>query len=338
MGGETKNVLGHEAFAGAAFADDMASFNAAHSTLNSMSGEPSVAFFADVCMLPGLHVALFSMLANWSKHGPAPRIHVFHESLPDSEVEALRKMVAEARTEAVLACRRFDPAVACGLKSLHGNHMAYGRFFLAELLPDTDRVIYLDSDLVVQTDLGALWNVDLRQSPVGGVSRGTFRTALESTVCGRLGIPLDTPYFNSGVLLLDLARWRETNLKDELVQFTVDNPACVFSADQSSLNLVCHDRFALLPDKYNMTLEPGDRAGSIHEEAIIHFLGSPKPFDPGGCVLSNQWAVFRHWHRQLALRPSLPVHFMRSAVWLRTLRTGRSSWRQIKRLLTRAFR
>ncbi len=80
------------------------------------------------------------------------------------------------------------------------------RLFMGDMLPETvERVLYLDCDTVVLQSLKHLWKENLEGSIVGAVMEPTiYETVKESIDLGE-----EDPYYNSGVLLVDLKQWRE---------------------------------------------------------------------------------------------------------------------------------
>ena len=95
------------------------------------------------------------------------------------------------------------------------SHISDAAFFrlMMQHLP-VDRALYLDSDMVVTQSLHDLFNLDMRDYPIAAVQDSVLaRTEWEH--------PIDlhtTPYFNSGMLLADLAQWREHNIAAQLLQ------------------------------------------------------------------------------------------------------------------------
>ena len=93
----------------------------------------------------------------------------------------------------------------------HVSKAAYLRLLIPELLPvDCQKAIYFDTDLVVLDDVQQLWEYPLSGKPVGAVpdlgilsSRRMQRQKAET-----IGLQQGEPYFNSGVMVLDMAAWR----------------------------------------------------------------------------------------------------------------------------------
>src|SRR5215475_10573967 len=87
----------------------------------------------------------------------------------------------------------------------HLTFAMYLRLFMTEYLdPSLDRIIYLDSDLIVRGDLSELWQLNLQGAYVGGVPEPYSESQRKPFGFG----PKDL-YVNSGVLLIDLRQWRK---------------------------------------------------------------------------------------------------------------------------------
>ncbi len=119
------------------------------------------------------------------------------------------------------------------------------RTCLDELLPSIDRAIWLDLDLLVRDSLFPLWETSLDGHLLGAVTNVPPGPDREYTERPQLG---GDPYFNAGVLLLDLAAMREEGVGRRLRDFTVKHAARLRWRDQDALNEVLHARrFALHP-------------------------------------------------------------------------------------------
>lgn len=164
------------------------------------------------------------------------------------------------------------------------------RLLLPYLLPaDVDRVIYLDADIVVRRSLDALWATDL-----GTDSTGAVRDALVPCVGCPGGLPwqqfgLDPRqrYFNAGVLLIDVSRWRDEGIGKSALEILSQHRFPY--GDQCALNIVLEDKVRALEPTWNMQsghfLPAQSLAWTVENEAelrasmldphIVHFNTSP---------------------------------------------------------------
>lgn len=154
---------------------------------------------------------------------------------------------------------------------------AYYRLKLSSLT-DVDKIIYLDSDLVVLSDINELWNFDTNDYLIGAVEdKYSDLMTLQANLSDG-----DT-YINSGVLLMNLKKFREENLEEKIFEKLreVDNQY----SDQDVLNDLCRDKILYLPLKYNLMLTTDDPnafpkrkdeyANSLKSPFILHYAIKP---------------------------------------------------------------
>jgi lipopolysaccharide biosynthesis glycosyltransferase len=121
------------------------------------------------------------------------------------------------------------------------------RIFLPELLPDVERVLYLDADTLVVDDLAPLFD-----RPLDGAYVAAVPNVFEPRFAQRpqeLALPRAQPYFNSGVLLFDLARMRDDGCTQQIVRMAKNEP--LLWPDQDALNVVLGGRQVTLHPRWN---------------------------------------------------------------------------------------
>lgn len=124
---------------------------------------------------------------------------------------------------------------------------AYARLFVAEMVPETvDRLLYLDCDTVICDSLEDLWNTDLQGNTIGAVEDVASCVFWEET-----GIEQQFRYFCSGVILIDLKKWRDTNAQERLLDYLDSRNGVVRHHDQTILNGVFWNDCYLLHPKYD---------------------------------------------------------------------------------------
>jgi lipopolysaccharide biosynthesis glycosyltransferase len=201
-----------------------------------------------------------------------------------ADAAKLRRTLA-AYPNCALKTIRFDARAGIKLPiRAHYSVDIYTRLWVADFFPaSVSKVLYLDSDMVVTGDIGALWRAELGDAVLGAV------TIPGSTRCAPLGIPEQYGYFNSGVLLIDLARWRRENVLERLIDFLVGNYDKIVDPDQDMLNACLYDRRLPLPYIYN-AISPfffdyhplgigAEELDAVRANArIVHFNGASKPW------------------------------------------------------------
>lgn len=196
--------------------------------------------------------------------------------------------------------------------AIHATHgritmATYYRCFLAEMLPaDIDRVIYLDSDLLVLRPLQPLWEIPLNGAWVGAADDIGCNEAARYQ---RLSYPQQDSYFNSGVLLINLATWRSQGMGRHCCEYYNTHQYSIVFNDQDVLNGLLHDKRRRLDIAWNAQdgfyrhhNAMGEAWQDTHLEtlrhpAILHFTNR-KPWD-----YDSQHPLRRLYYQYLDLTP-----------------------------------
>lgn len=168
--------------------------------------------------------------------------------------------------ETLPTTRRFPPIV-------------YARMFLAELLSrDIKRVLYLDADTLVLSPLDPLFSMPLGNKVAAAVTDPqAMRVANGRDVRNNRDLfDPSQPYFNSGVLLLDLPAWRALDIADKISTLGKKGVLSRLYFDQDLLNLLLRGHWLELDRLWNVT-HPHD-AHQILRPHILHFTGHDKPW------------------------------------------------------------
>lgn len=229
------------------------------------------------------------MLASLVATNPPESLHVHllrDESLPPEVASALGDLVRAAGG----VCDVIDVPLESREQWPDSDRFpanAWYRVRLAELLGDLPRVLYVDADVLMTARLDELWATDLGGCVLGAVTQYLY-PAMIPRVQNELDLPGISTYFNSGVLLIDLARWRADRITDAIKEY-VSSHMLVWP-DQDSLSGVLHSRHHYLHPRWNAMpgiweLSPRHLPYPAHEvreaaadPAIVHFLGPHKPW------------------------------------------------------------
>lgn len=144
---------------------------------------------------------------------------LFVDDLTKRECEGLQETVAKAGGVRALKFEQADLSDFAAFRPLHGNLMNYMRLRLPKLLPRADRILYLDSDLSIHTDLCLLFHQDLKGLPLGAVDGGTLKWCIDHHFYPKVGLKDEDRSFNSGVLLLDAEIWRNQDIAGQALAF-----------------------------------------------------------------------------------------------------------------------
>lgn len=153
----------------------------------------------------------------------------------------------------------------------------YYRIFIAQMFPQYDKGIYLDSDTVVVGDISEMYNVPLGKKLLGVVNDFSIKTnkPFMRYVEDYVGIPRDK-YFNSGVLLLNLAELRRLRFDEHFLYLLVRYDFDTVAPDQDYLNAMCYGKVKLLPSKWDAM--PAKDVPPMKDPGIVHYNLYFKPW------------------------------------------------------------
>jgi len=156
---------------------------------------------------------------------------------------------------------------------------AYARICAPYFLPKhIKKAIYLDVDMLVLEDINQLWNINIGNYTIAAV---LDRSEKVSSPWGgiknymELGMNPDSKYFNSGLLIINLEKWRSENATELVIKAVNDNSGYVTFADQYGLNIVFINNWFELNSKWNSYSQ-----NDIEDPYLIHFTGM-KPIFKG---------------------------------------------------------
>ena len=176
-------------------------------------------------------------------------VHYLHgPKFPERSAALLAEMVE--REGGSISFLSIADADVAGLPIMeHLAPTAWYRIFLPELLPDVDRLLYLDVDVIALDSLVPLWATDLTGNYVGAVTNVLAPWDLHWP--GTLGLEGPSSYFNSGVLLMNLDEMRRNGCSEALRAWTLANRERMWFADQDPLNVVLGERRVPLHPRWN---------------------------------------------------------------------------------------
>lgn len=132
---------------------------------------------------------------------------------------------------------------------------AYYRLLIPAFLPSgIEKAIYIDSDVIVRSDVETLWNQEIGDNYLLAVQ--DMGAPLVSSPRGlmnyqELGISADCKYMNSGVLVFNLKKWRQDNTSLAVINYLNDYKQYVRWSDQDGLNAVLAGKWGELDPRWN---------------------------------------------------------------------------------------
>lgn len=177
----------------------------------------------------------------------------------------------------------------------------YLRFLLPELLKNTDKVLYMDTDTLVLDDIAKIFSCNIDGYYVAGV-RDIAGFEDKEKRCNELGTDNLEEYINAGVLLMNLKQFREDMLAPRLIKAATEKSYTY--NDQDIINAFCFGKISFLPPKCNAILQYLNNPDIISKELeidyreltehpiILHYAGRFKPwYYPEDKYSKLWWAI-----------------------------------------------
>jgi lipopolysaccharide biosynthesis glycosyltransferase len=280
-----------------------------------LAGPVRILCAANAAYAGPLCVMLVSLLINFARNRKI-EIYVLTTDIPGEDRRKIEASLCRNRPD-------FDPAslhwLSPDMEMFHGLGLergskleVYARILAPRVLPENfDKILYLDSDMVILSDVAPLYDSPdddsavhaVRDEMVGNVSEpgGVFNYQ-------DLGIPPETHYFNSGVLLIDLRLWREQKIADRTIEYLKKHGTSVWLWDQGGLNAILYNSWTEIDPTWNQVhfiLNPlrwkqlgrsmTDWKRTKDHPRIVHYTGSDKPW------INDRFPRYSYFFKYLAM-------------------------------------
>ena len=229
----------------------------------------AVVFAGDYAYIRQIETAMKSLC----RHNSHLKIYLLNQDIPQEWFSQIRIYLQEMGGD-LIDCKLIGSQYKMNWsnKLPHINHMTFARYFIPDFVTE-DKVLYLDSDLIVTGDLTDLFELDLGENYLGA-ARSCFGAGVG---------------FNAGVLLINNKKWKSETIRQKLIELTEKEHENVKEGDQSILNMLFKEQYSLLEDKYNFQI--GFDAGAAEKNhafifeipltplpKILHYISPDKPW------------------------------------------------------------
>ena len=244
---------------------------------------------------PYLYVCIKSLLAHICSQDNY-QAHILYTNLSATHQNNILKL---QQSNFKIDFINVEPIVGSYMSNLSvNNHFTpetYYRFFLPEIFPNLNKILYLDADALVIKDIASLFSINMesnylaathdceivRMSNLEGDKYSDYFTQ-------KLKVKIEK-YFQAGVMLVNLEQMRKDNITNKLLDglIKIGTPQFV---DQDILNMVCQNKVQFIPQNWNYTwhLQLCDKAyqknlptpfsakyeAAKNDPYIIHFTGN----------------------------------------------------------------
>jgi lipopolysaccharide biosynthesis glycosyltransferase len=156
----------------------------------------------------------------------------------------------------------------------------YYRLFFPIIISDNIKtLLYIDVDTLVLGNLKQLYQSDIGNFVIGAVMEAEMPPRPE------IGILNIENYFNAGILLIDLEKWRKQHITEQALNIITTQPHQLQYHDQDALNIIFNGKWHRLEKKYNLMkayipcdLAKADYFTFLLDKIIIHYNGRNKPW------------------------------------------------------------
>ena len=204
------------------------------------------------------------------------KIHILTDGI-NPKSEAQLASVCALRQDFQLVVHVIRGKELQGLPSERFTHITYFRFFIADLIPDAERVFYIDTDCLILDDISAVFSLPLEKTIA------TMSDPFDNENKSRVSLQEQNSYFVAAPLLINTIRWKEINYTPLLLDWCYSHLNVLKYPDQDALNVVLQNDREHLPMRFNVcpfflrphNFERKDLIPQVREcifsPAIVHF-------------------------------------------------------------------
>ena len=215
---------------------------------NWNSEEAHIVYAADNRFAEILGVSLVSLFENNKDMGNII-VYIFDNDICNENKNRIEEIfrIYNRKPPIWIKCLNITEILSMRISVDRGSLSQYARLFIARNLPDgLTRVLYLDCDIIIEKSIKELWNIDLH-----GMTIGALKDAFSKYYRANINLLPNDIMFNSGVMLIDLVRWKEQNIEEKLLEFITQKKGKIQQGDQGALNAVLSKDTYCLNPKYN---------------------------------------------------------------------------------------
>lgn len=247
-------------------------------------------------------------------------LHLLHEELTDAELARFETLPRKGDFE--LQPHRIEGAFFKDWPPMRWSVSAYYRLILPELLPELEKILYIDCDLLVLDDAGKLFDIGLQ-----GRTCAAANSKRRPEHYARIGLDPKYAYFNSGVMLFDPAKMHRENHIGRFIALFRELGDKIKYPDQDILNLAYAEDHVKLPLRWNLTTSvyrnpPEEKryseeetVAALKDPGICHFTGGHKPWIFGAAThhpyafVYPYFAALAGWPASKVLKLKLKFHW-----------------------------
>lgn len=195
-----------------------------------------------------LAISMISLFRN-NREAETIQIYILDSNVELQNKEKIENICTDYQRPKPIWIKAVDIQKRLQMKILldRGSVSQYARLFLANALPsDLKRVLYLDCDTIVMDTIEELWNLDMEGNTIAALM-----DAFSKFYRANIGLEKNDLMFNSGVMLIDLEKWKSNKIEEKLETFISKKRGKVQQGDQGALNAVLSKKTYCFEPRYN---------------------------------------------------------------------------------------
>ena len=213
-----------------------------------MANIPHIVYATDDNFAEILGVSLVSLYEN-SKDVDEIIVYVLESGISDENIKKLKSLPKKySRSDlSFIKATDISKELSMNVNLDRGSLSQYARLFVSSVLPaKLDRVLYLDCDIIINKSISELWNLDIK-----GKTIAALKDAFSKQYRKNIDLEPDDIMFNSGVMLIDLDKWRRENIESKLLEFIRKKNGKIQQGDQGALNAILSKETFCLEPRFN---------------------------------------------------------------------------------------
>lgn len=214
-------------------------------------------------------------------------LHIINDGLSNSNKKKLNNEIYN-HPNLRIKYYNIDAKIFEGLVTREWHVSTWYRILLPQLLDkDIKKILYLDSDTLVNGNLEELFKIDLKDYSLAAVPNVLY---LKESYLKRLSMNKSENYICAGVMLINLEYWRQNDITEKIFSFANNYSRLLVCPDQDAINVVNDGKIKLLPFEYGYLLDfPGK------QQSIIFHYGYLKPWKfTKNCPYFNIWKKYNN--------------------------------------------
>lgn len=141
-----------------------------------------------------------------------------------------------------------ESRLGVNLSTDRGSLSQFSRLFISSIFNEYEgRVLYLDCDTLIVNSIDGLMSLD-----IGGNVIAALKDAFSIHYRKNIGLEKNDIMFNSGVMLIDLKKWRDENIESKILNFVREYKGKIQQGDQGILNAILSRKTYVFEPKYNL--------------------------------------------------------------------------------------